>query len=606
MEAQPLRLRLLSTTIASMDNDRKKMQSQMKKTLFLLFSLFLGSTIYAQNDIPMLKTVNGRQQLCVDGQPWLMLAGELHNSSTGSSHYMQPIWQRLASKHLNTVLAVVSWELTEPEEGHYDFTLVDEIVRGANDAQLKVVLLWFGSWKNGASTYVPAWVKTNQKRFPLACFSDGKKMNTLSTLGTATCEADARAFAAMMRHLRENDKEHTVIMVQVENEIGTLDSSSAFAGMENRSMRDYSPLANKAFASAVPAQLTKYLSSHLKSLHPAIRHAWETNGKKMKGTWEEVFGKGQPRSGTDDWQNEYPYLTEEIFMAWHYATYVERVAAEGKREYPLPMYVNAWLKQDSGREPGVYPSGGPLPHVFDIWRAAAPHIDFFAPDIYAIDSFDWVCETFKTQGNPLFIPETTSDVAGAARCFYALGKYGVIGYSPFGIDGNGLMMSADQEDRSYDKAYATLGQLTPYIQKYAGTNHIAGLLINDQNPYDSITLGDYTLSIAPFSAERAMAVAGVVVKDDPTKPHGGTAGLLIIVEAPGEFLVSGMGDMMIAIEKSECCKASDVALLSVDEVTFDALGRMRLHRLNGDETALGGAVIKQGEVKTYRIKMYQI
>ena len=578
----------------------------MRKTIItLLLSLTMCSSVWSGNHIPYMKVVNGTKQLIVNDQPWLMLAGELHNSSTGSSHYMQPIWQRMAEKNLNTVLAVVSWELIEPEEGRFDFTLLDNIVSGARDAHLKVVLLWFGSWKNGASTYMPAWVKTNQKRFPLACFKDGQKMNTLSTLGKQTCEADARAFAAMMAHLRETDQDHTVILVQVENEIGTLDSSSAFAGTENRSMRDYSPLANKAFSSEVPAILTAYLKNHQQELHPAIANAWRANGQKMKGTWEEVFGKGQPSTSTDDWQNEFPYLTEEIFMAWHYAKYVEHIAALGKQEYQLPMYVNAWLKQDGGREPGIYPSGGPLPHVFDIWQAAAPHIDFFAPDIYAVDSFDWVCSSFESKDNPLFIPETTSDADGAARSFYALGKYGAICYSPFGIDGNGLMLSAKDEDKSYNKAYGTLKHLTPVIQKYAGTGQLSGLMINDQKPYDSILLGDYKISIAPFSAERAFAVAGVVLKDDPSKPHGGVAGLMIIEEAPGEYLVSGMGDMMIAIEKGDKSKAKNIGILSVDEVTFDENGLMRFHRLNGDETALGGAVIGKNDVKTFKIKMYQ-
>ena len=174
-------------------------------------------------------------------------------------------------------------------------------------------------------------------------------------------------------------------------------------------MRDYSPLANRAFKGQVPEALTGYLAKHRKALHPAIRQAWEANGSKRQGTWEEVFGKGQPSSGTDEWLTEFPYLTEEIFMAWHYATYVGYIAAQGKQEYPLPMYVNAWLKQSGGREPGRYPSGGPLPHVFDIWRAAAPGIDFFSPDIYAIDIFDETCSSYTTGGNPLFIPETKAD-----------------------------------------------------------------------------------------------------------------------------------------------------------------------------------------------------
>lgn len=554
--------------------------------------------------LPHLDKRNGTTQLIVDGKPFLMLAGELHNSSTGSEHYMSPIWQRMAAKNLNTVLAVVSWELIEPLEGQFDFTQVDNIINGARAAGLKVGILWFGSWKNGVSTYVPAWVKQDTRRFPLACFSDGQKMNTLSTLGTETMKADARAFSALMTHLRETDTDHTVILVQVENEMGVLDSASTFAGKPNRSMRDYSPLANRAFKGQVPEALTGYLAKHRKSLHPAIRQAWEANGSKRQGTWEEVFGKGQPSSGTDEWLTEFPYLTEEIFMAWHYATYVGYIAAQGKQEYPLPMYVNAWLKQSGGREPGRYPSGGPLPHVFDIWRAAAPGIDFFSPDIYAIDIFDETCNSYTTEGNPLFIPETKADAAGAARAFYAFGRYGAIGYAPFGIDGEGLIASSDEEDKSYDKAYGCLKHLIPYIQQYAGTSRLTGLLIDGDRRTDSIEMGEYAISIAPFSAERAMAVAGIVVEDDPNRPKDGTAGLLVIEMGKGDFLLAGFGDMMIAIEKGSHCKADNIGLLSVDEITFTPEGEMLSHRLNGDETALGGVVIGKDEAKVFRVKMY--
>ena len=583
-----------------------KITKTMKKVTFVSFMLgwLISIPTFSENHLPYLRTVNGYRQLFVDNQPYLMMAGELHNSSTGSSHFMQPIWQRMADKHLNTILAPVSWELIEPEEGHFDFTLLDEMISGAAKAHLKLVILWFGSWKNGASTYAPAWVKTQPKRFPLAQFSDGQRMNTLSTFGQSTMQADAKAFQAMMRHIKETDTQQTVIMVQVENEMGALDSYAAFSGTPNRAMRDYSPQANKSFAAEVPQQLIDYLNQHKRSLHPAIEKAWKQQGYKQRGSWDQVFGKGQPSSGTDQWHDEYPYLTEEIFMAWHYARYVDHIAAAGKQEYALPMFVNAWLKQSGGREPGIYPSGGPLPHMFDIWRAAAPSIDFFAPDIYAIDIFDDVCRSYGSQGNPLFIPETTSDAAGAARCFYAMGKYGAIGYSPFGIDGKGLIAGSDM-DPVYVETYKTLTHLSSYIQQYAETKHISGLLINDQKKQDVVSMGKYEIGIIPFSAERAMAVAGIAVTDDPNHPRGGVAGLMVIEVAEGDFIVTGTGDMMICFDAANRNNDHQTGLLSVDEVTFDDNGQMLLHRLNGDETALGGAVIGKGEVKTFRVKLYQ-
>lgn len=583
----------------------------MRKTILCIlcvFALSIGLGAREKDNhsvwesIPHLQTQGGRTRLIVDGQAFTMLAGELHNSTTGSLERMAPVWKRMADKNLNTVFAVISWELLEPEEGHFDFSILDAAVSGAREAGLKLGILWFGSWKNGVSTYAPAWVKTDQKRFSLACFSDGTKMNTLSTLGVETMNSDARAFAAMMRHLREIDKDHTVILVQVENEMGALDSASTFSGTANRSMRDFSPLADKAFGTAVPSELMAYIQKNFKTLHPAIASAWTSNGRKLKGTWEEVFGKGQPSSGTDDWAEEYPYLTEEIFMTWNYGRYVEAVAKAGKEEYPLPMFVNAWLKQSGGREPGRYPTGGPLPHVFDIWRAAAPSIDFFAPDIYAVDRFDETCAEYSDAGrNPLVIPETPADAAGAARAFYALGKYGAICYSPFGIDGGGLMLSADEEDKSYDKAYWVLRHLLPQMQDHRTTS----LMTNASRSEDSVQIGDYKISIGPFSAARAFAVAGVVASDNPNRDAEEVACLMIISLGPDEFILAGFGNMMVGIEPSDKLRTGNIGLLSVDELSFTTDGKTLSHRLNGDETALGGVVIPSGEAKAFRVKMYK-
>ena len=549
--------------------------------------------------IPHLDKRNGQMQLIVDGKPFLMLAAELHNSATGSAHRMAPVWQQMADKNFNTVLAPVSWELLEPEEGKFDFTQVDNMINGARKAGLKLGILWFGSWKNGLSTYAPSWVKQDARRFPLASFINGQKVNILSTLGRETMEADARAFTAMMAHIKETDYDHTVILVQVENEMGALDGAAAFWGGDNRAMRDYSPAANRAFKGQVPEALTAYLAKHHKTLHPAIRQAWETNGSKRQGTWEEVFGKGHPGSGTDQWMNEYPYLTEEIFMTWHYATYVEHIASRGKQAYVLPMYVNAWLKSYAFGEPGKYPSGGPLPHVFDIWRAAAPSIDIFSPDIYAIEIFDEMCRQYTAGGNPLFIPETTADAAGAARAFYAIGRYGAIGYAPFGID---RWWSIN--DTSYDKAFGCLKHLAPYIQSAMGTDRMTGLLIDGDRKTDRVEMGEYVISIVPHTNNQSMALAGIVTGNGSNQPQSNTAGLLAIEMGKGDFLLAGFGDMMINIEKGSRCKADNIGFLSLDEITFTEDGEMLSHRLNGDEASMNCSSTDKMEPKVFRVKMY--
>ena len=197
-----------------------------------------GSNAQTSNDpsLPHLSKQGTATQLVVDGKPFLVLGAELNNSSASSLEYMKPLWPKLVAAHLNTVLATVTWELIEPQEGRFDFNGVDGLLQQARANDLHLVLLWFGSWKNGKSTYQPLWVKTDQKRFPLACSEDGKSMPILTTLSDANRDADARAFAALMRHLRDVDgQNHTVLMIQVENEAGILGDT-----------RDYSPAANAA------------------------------------------------------------------------------------------------------------------------------------------------------------------------------------------------------------------------------------------------------------------------------------------------------------------------------------------------------------------------
>ena len=260
----------------------------------------LAFTAVAQ--IPHLQTQGTATQLIVDGKPFLMLAGELHNSSASSLEYMKPIWPRLAAMHLNTVLATVSWELIEPEEGHFDFTLVDGLIQDARSHNLHLVFLWFGSWKNGMSSYIPPWVKANQDRFPRVQRQDGTGVEILSTFSDANREADSRAFAALMRHIKEVDTQHTVIMMQVENEVGVLGDS-----------RDRCQAANRAFAGPVPRELMDFIQKNRDTLNPQFRKVWEAAGARTSGTWAEVFGNSP--------------AADEIFMAWNYARYIGQVAA---------------------------------------------------------------------------------------------------------------------------------------------------------------------------------------------------------------------------------------------------------------------------------------
>lgn len=525
----------------------------MKKLLFkiitLLCVLIVTITGVAQHiTIPHLQKQGSATQIIVRGKPFLMLAGELHNSSTSNPAFMRPMWQQMKTKNLNTVIAAASWELIEKEQGKFDFTLIDSMVLGARDKGLHLIIIWFGSWKNGGSTYMPAWVKKDFNKYPRVKDSANKTLEILSTFSDATCNADAAAFKAMMKHIRLIDeKEQTVIMVQVENEVGILNSK-----------RDFCAGADSAFNSPVPKELISYLSKNKNNLTPALSTVWKANGAKMQGNWEAIFGKGFYAKNMD-WKTPF-YYTEELFMAYQYAKYIGKIAAAGKEEYAVPMFVNAWQKQPDGAYPGKYPSGGPLPNVVDMWRAGAPAIDMIVPDIY-IDQFKWVCEQYHTPGNPLLIPETRGGALGAARAFYAFGAHDAMCFSPFGIDGDYLV------DNELKESYEVLGQLKELILKYQGTGKMTGVLLDTTEQVQSLVLGGYKIEFK--------------LQSWPVKNM--LAGAIIINTAPDEFMVAGKGfDVLFTPEiKGDLPLA---AIDFVDEGIFKNGQWIKGRRLNGDET----------------------
>lgn len=504
--------------------------------IVLLLALSMGSA----QSLPHLAKRGTATQLIVDGEPYLALAAELNNSSASSLDYMRPLWPRIAATNINTVLATVSWELIEPEEGRFDFRLVDGLIEDSRRHDLRLVFLWFGSWKNGKSTYTPLWVKTNQERFPLVQNREGRGLPILSTLSEANREADARAFAALMRHIREVDGEaHTVVMMQVENEVGVLDES-----------RDRSAGANEAFAGPVPRELMEYLGEHRDTLIPELRQRWEAMGYRESGTWEEVFGEGP--------------ATDELFMAWHYARYMGRMAEAGKAEYELPMFVNAWLR-GPGQEPGTYPSGGPLPHVMDVWRAGAPAIDFLAPDIYLPNFTEW-CAWYTQSGNPLFIPESRGGAQGAANAVWAIGRHDAIGYSPFGID-----RSAGPET-GLAQAYGVLSQMAPLILEHQGQGTMTAVMLNQDNASEKLVLGGYELE-ARYSTRRFGRAPDV-----PADPAAG----LFISTGENDFVI--VGKSMMVYFTATNGSAESVGLGTVEEGSYVNGRWVPGRRLNGDET----------------------
>ncbi len=530
--------------------------------------------------IPHLEKQGTATRLVVEGKPFLMLSGELHNSTCGGFDYMEPVWKALAKKNLNSVIATVSWELIEPEEGKFDFALVDSIIAGARKADLKLGLIWFASWKNAGSTYIPSWVKKDYEKYPRVKDEQGKPLEILSTFGNASCDADARAFAELMRHIKKVDaRKQTVVLMQVENEMGILDNMGKIPG---NARRDFSDPANLAYNSQVPKELIDYLVEHKEDLFPELYNVWKINGFKTTGSWEEIFGKSEFRPDKEDWQF-YSFYTEELFMAWNYGRYVEKIASEGKSKYPLPMYVNAWLKQPFSYWPGKYPSGGPLPQVIDIWRAAAPSIDFIAPDIYT-DEFVWTCREYTKSGNPLFIPETIGGQLGAARVFYVLGEYSAGCFAPFGIDGEINMVNDP-----LDESYKILQNMSSFILENQGKGTMKGILVDTLSPEQEFELGDYFMKA-----------------DLATGRKTGTAGGLIVKTGKDEYIIAGKDLDVFFIPKADSMR---IGIDAVDEGTFKGGQWIATRRLNGDETHAStwsgtGVKLPPGKISIQKVSLY--
>jgi uncharacterized protein DUF5597/glycosyl hydrolase family 42 (putative beta-galactosidase) len=520
------------------------------------------------SEIPHLQKQGTATQLIVDGKPFLMLAGELHNSSSSSLEYMNPIWPKLARMNLNTVLVALSWELVEPEEGKFDFALVDGLIQQARREDLRVIFLWFGSWKNGKSSYVPAWVKEDVERFPRVRVKDRESIEILSTFAAESRDADARAFAALMRHIREVDgREQTVIMMQVENEVGVLGDS-----------RDRCEAADKAFAAAVPQGLLDYLRKNKDNMTPELHKMWEAKGFPTAGTWEEVFGTGP--------------AVDEAFMAWHYASYIDHVAAAGRAEYDLPMFANAWPSSPD-KKPGDWPSGGPLYQVMDLWKTAAPHIDIVTPDIYGQNFAEW-CQWYKRLGNPLFIAETFGGEAGAANVFYALGEHDAMAFSPFGIDTAGVSFpSGETTEEEFEKlpmarSYAVLEQLAPLILEKQGTDEMSGALLEGGAESAEVKLGGYTMKVTPSQFRKFVPEPPPSPLVGPQPPRGGA---IFISMGPDEFLIAGSTWLNVSFS-SDVPGPANVGILSIDEGSFAGDGSwVSGRRLNGDLTGQGERLI---------------
>jgi beta-galactosidase GanA len=526
----------------------------IRKTLNFLFICILFTQVLraseSNSQIPHLLKKGDKYQLIVNGEPFLMIAGELGNSTASTIESMEAVWPRLKKLNMNTVLVPVYWELLEPKEGVFDYQLIDDLILKAREYELKIVLLWFGSWKNSMSSHVPEWVKLDQERFPRAKSKEGISQEILSPFSDNNLKADLNAYQHLLRYIKEIDsKEQTVILMQPENEIGMLPSA-----------RDYHSLANQKFNEDVPDQLINYLVKNKKNLNPEFKEIWENNGAKTSGNWEAIFGKG--------------LHTDEIFMAYYFALYTDEISKAGKEAYALPTYVNAALNRP-GKQPGQYPSAGPLPHLLDVWRAASSTIDFYSPDFYNPRFKHWN-DLYVRQGNPLFVPEHKFDNTVAAKALFAFGHYETLGFSPFSIEQIPGSEFSPKEIK-LAKVYEQIEQITPLLNENWGQNRIEGVLLDKETKEIVFTLGDYE-----FTAGHTYNLGWEPnSKSDEWEPSGA----IIIQTGENEFYYIGFG---VSLKMKKVNDANvRIGILKTDRGYFKD-GKWTIFRhLNGDQTHQG-------------------
>lgn len=506
-----------------------------------------------------------RSHFEVDSMPFLMLGGQVHNSSAYTPEDIAPLWTTLAGMGANTVEIPVYWEQIEAEEGRYDFSMVDTLIEGAREHNLRLVLLWFATWKNGAMSYAPEWVKRQPETYWRVRDRNGQQTHSLSPHCAATREKDKAAYCALLTHLRQSDTSGCVIAIQIENEPGSLGTA-----------RDHGPEAESLFNENIPREIQGLLEAAPGSLNPSLRRIWEANGSRRSGTWTEVFGAD----------------ADELFNALHTASYIDEIAQTGKDMYPLPTVVNVWLGEAGWRRPGTdYPSGGAVTRTLDVWKSATPNIDVIAPDIYSTglspdehgdpaSAFLQQCATYCRADNPLFIPECHLMPHTPADLLYAIARYGAVGVSPFGVD------SAIQPDgeptpnaRPLVETYRMLGALSPLLIEHKGSSRIHPLVQAEGVRSLYLEL-EGAVAMVQFEADAFAPVVergrGILIQPGAKEIYVGGSGLRAFIRREEDTFTLGPTGTWLA------------PWISVEEGRFHNGNWESITRLNGDEIIFAG------------------
>lgn len=513
------------------------------------------------NEVPRLESRDGQHALIVDGKPFLMLGAQVNNSANYPA-MLPEVWPTIDKMQANTVEVPIGWEQIEPEEGKFDFSFLDTLLPQAREHKVRLVLLWFGTWKNTAPSYTPEWVKLDQKRFPHMINAKGEVHYALSPHHRSTLEADKRAFVKLMEYLKKNDPQNTVIMIQPQNEPGSYGS-----------VRDFSPAAQKLFDGPVPAPLLRQM-------------------KKKPGSWRAVFGSD----------------ADEFFHAWSIASYTNEIAAAGKAVKPLPMYMNAALAAAFGRQPATtYASGGPVHFVIDVYKAAAPAIDIVAPDIYARDHAAYLAylDYYDRPDNALFVPETGND-RDFARFFFPVIGRGAIGFAPFGMDQTGYYnypLGAKKLDDPTLEPFARNYRLFAPMQREWAAWAAQGKTWGVAEPTDPkaehmqrIDMGKYDMTVTFGQWQFGT--------DKPTGNPEPSGGVAVAQLGENEFLVTGF-HARVRFGLGKPAPLETMMMLRVEEGYFDK-GEWVFRRLwNGDAIDYGLNFTDREQVLRVKLATYR-
>jgi len=539
-----------------------RMKKRMNRLVAWAGVLALWAGAAQAAELPRVVRTQGASQLIVDGKPYVIFGGELGNSSAGTEAQADVILPRLAALHVNTVLMPVAWDQLEPREGSYDFRLLDHWIDVARAQHMHLVLLWFGSWKNSFSDYAPGWVKADVRRFPRVRGIDGAPLEILSTFGEETLRLDSKAFAALMAHLHAKDKQQTVLMVQVENEVGVLGER-----------RDRSEPANRAFNADVPTSLVQALQARRNAMTPELAAHFNPQGR----TWKDVFGDA----------------ADEVFMAWRYATYIDAVAAAGKAQYALPMYLNVQLPAPQERA-GEYPSGGSHPYFQQVYQAVAGHIDFYSPDIYWPEFAYWV-QRYQALGNPVFVPEARLE-AGPYNALYLYGEARGFGFSPFDIDSLPAPGNDAASSPLLMQVYGELRDLGDMLPAAQADGRTRGLVLHatSPRPTQTVALGGYLFE-------------GTLSRSWPARTLETQDGAVLVLQSsPDEFYLVGTG-LTVNIRRDPDEDTRVAGIDSIEEVSRQGDTWQTLRRLNGDQSNQGRQLMMDPHnAHVYRVRVHAI